>query len=208
VLDNSSNSCSWSGSTLLYQPLQQSLPGTTSPNILRANVLNYFFVLGRLNTKWTGVGYVVNATNAVPLYPLYRFYAETNISVPPYLLYAEFVAAVSQGQWTNMSHVMDGVVNMTVRPYDINGYWMTNLNESHGAGLSNVNANVMFAQPLWGQVGCYMFSNMIPAAVDLQLGVLEDRTLQRAWRSNPGMCRFSASAWRYRMWTRTPTHEI
>ena len=80
------------------------------------NVLNYFFLLGRQNTKWTAVGYVVNATNTSPLYPLYRFYAETNIATPPYLLFPTLSRRSSQSQWTNMSHVLDGVVHLTVRP--------------------------------------------------------------------------------------------
>jgi len=31
-----------------------------------------------------------------------------------------------------------------------------------------------------GEVGFYMFSNTLPASVEIQLGLLEDRTLQRA----------------------------
>jgi hypothetical protein len=193
VQDNSSAGCSYAGTTLLYEPLRQSLPGTTSPNILRDNVLNYFFMLGRLNTKWTAVGYVVNATNATPLYPLYRFYAETNITASPYMLYAEFMTAVNQGQWTNMSHVLDGVVSLTARPYDVRGIWMTNTYEWHAVEMYT-NPNVLFAQPTWGEVGCYMMSNTIPAAVDLQLGVLEDRTLQRAQSLANGLGRGLSAA--------------
>jgi hypothetical protein len=176
ALDNSYAYCSFSGGTLLYQPLRQTLPGGSA---LRANVLHYFFLLGRENTKWTGVGYVVNATNTSPLYPLYRFYAETNISVPPVALYLAFVNAVNQSQWTNMSHVLDGVVHMTVRPHHVNGYWMTNYAQWVN-GQPVTNNNTSFMPPAWGEVGFFMFTNMVPAAVDLQLGVLEDRTLQRA----------------------------
>lgn len=176
-LDNSSAYCSYSGGTLLYQPLQQNLPGSSA---LRANVLNYFFLLGRQNTKWIGVGYVVNATNPTPLYPLYRFYAETNVAVAPVALYQAFVNAVNQSQWTNMSHVLDGVVHLTVRAFDANGYWMTNAYQFH-AGQWVTNRNVWFASfPIWGEVGCQFFSNAVPAAVELQLGVIEDRTLARA----------------------------
>ena len=155
ALDNSYASCSCSGGTLLYQPLQQSLPGTGAQ---RANVLNYFFVLGRNNVngrdRWTGTGYVVNATNTSPLYPLYRFYAETNIAMPPYSLYAAFINAVNQSQWTNMSHVLDGVVHLTVRPFDASGYWMTNNYQWHGSRWIT-NQNVAFTLPWWGEVGCH-----------------------------------------------------
>jgi hypothetical protein len=178
TLDNSFASCSYApgGGTLLYSPLMQSLPGTGAA---RANVLNYFFVLGRNNQKWTGVGYVVNATNANPLFPLYRFYAETNIAQAPITLYWAFINAVNHSQWTNMSHVLDGVVHLTVRPYDFNGYWMTNFTEVEGNQWTS-SRNDWFSYPFSGEVGCYFFSNTIPAAVELDLGVLEDRTLQRA----------------------------
>ncbi len=179
TLDNSYAYCSYSGATLLYRPLQQTLPGSV---LLRANVLNYFFLLGRENTKWTAVGYVVNATNSSPLYPLYRFYAETNIALPPVVLYRAFVDAVNQSQWTNssiMSHVLDGVVHLTVRAYDPNGYWMTNFYQWHNNQWIT-NRNTWFLPPLSGEAGCFYFTNTIPAAVELQLGVLEDRVLARA----------------------------
>lgn len=179
VLDNSYAYCSYSGGgALLYHPLQQSLPGT---GVQRVNTLNYFFSLGRENTKWTGVGYVVNATNQSPLYPLYRFYAETNIAASPVGLYWAFVNAVNQSQWTNMSHVLDGVVHLTVRADGASGYWMTNFYQWRGTQWST-NDNMWFLPPLppSPEVGCFCFSNVVPAAVELELGVLEDRTLQRA----------------------------
>lgn len=177
ALDNSYASCSYLSGNLIFHPLEQTLPGS---GVDRVNALNYFFVLGRENLKWTGVGYVVNATNVSPLYPLYRFYAETNISAPPATLYRAFVDAVNQSQWTNMSHVMDGVVQLTVRPYDRNGNWMTNYYVWEGTRQLDYNFAVSFMPPYLGDVGFFMFSNTVPAAVELQLGVLEDRTLKRA----------------------------
>jgi len=178
--DNSYADCSYSGANLIYQPMRQSLPGSDT---LRANVLNYFFILGRNNQKWTGVGYVVNATNTSPLYPLYRFYAETNIAASPYGLFTDFINTINESQWTNMSHVLDGVVHLTVRAYDINGYWMTNTTQFHGP-LQTTNKNIAFVLPViptrsGGEVGFYFYTNAVPAAVELQLGVIEDRTLQR-----------------------------
>ncbi|HAO80920.1 MAG TPA: hypothetical protein DCQ92_18525, partial [Verrucomicrobia subdivision 3 bacterium] len=109
--------------SLAYSPLQQSLPGSIAS---RNNFLNYFFLLGRENTKWIGIGYAVCSTNTTQLYPLYRFYAETNLATPPRVLFNDFLLAVNNGQWTNMSHVMDGVVHFAVRADDPNGYPMTN----------------------------------------------------------------------------------
>jgi len=163
-------------SALAYTPLLQSLSGSTAQ---RTNVLNYFFVLGRENTKWTGTGYAVNCTNTDALYSLYRFHAETNIQASPYGLFNAFITAVNFGQWTNMSRVVDGVVHLTVRAYDPNGYWMTNTYQFNGNAWST-NKNVTFFPPVWGEVGFYMFSNTVPAAVQLEIGVLEDRALARA----------------------------
>jgi len=170
VLDNDYNNVT----PLYYQPLPQSLPGST---VLRSNLLNYFFILGRENMKWTGVGYAVVAKNDSPMYPLYRFYAETNINNNPYALYNRFITVVNNAQWTNMSRVLDGVVNLTVRAYDKDGIWLTN---GYSLGQTNRPQNTWFAASYWGEIGCYCFSNTVPAAVDFELGVLEDRTLQRA----------------------------
>lgn len=185
VLDNSYAGCAYYNGGLQYEPLPQSLPGSS---MQRTNVLNYFFLIGRQNMKWTAVGYVVNATNTAPLYPLYRFYAETNIAIPPVTLYWTFLNMVNQSQWTNMSHVIDGVVGLTARPYDTAGYWMTNTAQvvirRFPIAITNYHDNVWFVpfppSPIAGEVGCMFYSNAVPAAVELQMAVLEDRTLQRA----------------------------
>jgi hypothetical protein len=167
-----------------YTPLVQPLPGTSTQ---RGNVLEYFFMLGKQNTKWTGVGYIVNAGSSSPLYPLYRFYADANISANPVMLYTNFLYVVYNAQyfnqWTNtsLSHVMDGVAHLTVHAYDAAGYQVTNTYQFR-AGQWVTNRNIWFApQPLpYGEVGFIFYTNAVPASVELQLGVLEDRTLQRA----------------------------
>lgn len=166
-----------------YNPLEQSLPGSTTG---RYNQLNYFFVLGRQNTQWTGTGYVVNGASVVngvsanPLFPLYRFYAVTNITQSPRTLFDLFRTtmnnAVINGNWSGLSHVMDGVVHLVVRPYDANGIWLTN-------GYSSVMPrpfNVQLIPGYNGEEAFYFLSNAIPASVGLELGVVEDRTLARA----------------------------
>ena len=157
-----------------YAPLVQSL---TASSYSRTNLLNYFFLLGRNNNKWTGIGYVVNNTNSTSLYPLYRYYTETNTAVSPYVLFSQFYNVVSSGQWTNsnLSHIMDGVVHLVVRAHDPKGSWINN----NFSAYTNA-ANTFFRPPAWGEAQFYMFSNTIPAAIELQLGILEDRSLQRA----------------------------
>ena len=71
---------------------------------------------------------------------------------------------------------MDGVVDLRVRAYDTNGMWV------NGAwAFNNTNANnIYFSSTVLGETGLKMFSNTVPASVEVELGVLEDRTLQRA----------------------------
>jgi type II secretory pathway pseudopilin PulG len=158
----------------IYSPLLQSLPGATA-STQRTNLLNYFFVLSRENTKWIGVGYVVDNTNSSNLYPLYRFYGETNLQSNPAYIFQNFHDAVAFSQWGSLSHIMDGVVHLTVRAYDTNGMWINNF-------LQPYTNNVQYfpSPPDYGEAQFYMYSNMVPASVELELGVIEDSTLQRA----------------------------
>jgi hypothetical protein len=161
-----------------YLPLLQTLPGASQQ---RTNLLNYFFMLGRENTKWIGIGYVVDNTNSSNLYPLYRFYAETNIQADPLSLFANFFNAVKYSEWTNMSHVIDGVVQLTVRAYDPNGRW---INDNGVQPYTNALNTQFFYPPAfsdgYGEAQLYMYSNTVPASVELDLGVMEDTTIARA----------------------------
>jgi type II secretory pathway pseudopilin PulG len=161
------------------QPLVQTMTASLN-NPQRTNVLENFFILSRENQTWTGTGYVVdpNSTNFVN--PLYRFSISTNVqAASPAVLYTNFANRVFNANFNGMSHLMDGVVHLTVRAYDPNGYWMTNTYNFADEQIST-NNNVLFAFPSLGEVGFYMFSNTLPASVEIQLGALEDRTLQRA----------------------------
>jgi hypothetical protein len=172
--------------------LVQSLTGSSA---LRTNSLQWFFMLGRNNTMWTGAGYIVNSSSSSPLYPLYRFYAQTNVSLNPLLLFYLFETYVNASQWTNLSHVMDGVVHLNVRAYDPNGYWLTN---GYAYWQSNRPQNIWFSAPFYGEVGFSCYSNAVPAAVELQLGVMEDRALQRtASLGIPGSVGLSAAQLTY-----------
>ena len=160
--------------SVYYQPLSQTLPGSTAQ---RTNLLQWFFVLGRQNANWTGAGYIVNSGSTNSLYPLYRFYAQTNVAGNPLTLFYAFETQIFNGQWTNLSHVLDGVVHLTLRAYDTNGVWLTN---SYGLGRPLTVRNTWFSPPQWGEVGFTFFSNSVPASVEVQLGVLEDRAIARA----------------------------
>jgi type II secretory pathway pseudopilin PulG len=151
-----------------YAPLVQSLPASAG---LRTNFLSYFFILGRENQKWTGVGYAVNPKDAAGLYSLYRFYAETNSNLSPRILFDKFYNTYRSNQWTNMSHIINGAVHLTLSPLDPSGSRIV------------VNyKNILTSPMVDGDSPFYLYavSNAIPAAVELQLGILEDRTLSRA----------------------------
>ncbi len=164
------------------QPLIQNLPGSSA---LRTNVLENFFILSHQNINghktWVGTGYAVNATNASPLYPLYRFSTNSPATTDPAILFDVFMLAVQANVYTNAgwSHLIDGVVDLRVHAYDVHGYQMTNSSQ-YNSGQFTVYTNVLFSVPQLGEVGFYFFSNTIPASVELQMGVLEDRPLQRA----------------------------
>jgi len=71
------------------------------------------------------------------------------------------------------------VVDFRVRAFDINGVWMTNT-LNFGGGQITTNKNVLFLPTAFGETGFYMFSNTLPASVEIDMATLEDRTLQRA----------------------------
>ena len=163
------------------QPLIQALPASPS-NQRRTNVLEDFFVLSRGNLNgrpaWIGVGYAVDPESATDLNPLYRFYLTTNVAAAsPQTLFTNFTLAVLTGAITNWNRLLDGVVHLTVHAYDTNGIWMPN---GYAFGYTNAPKNVLFLPSAWGETGFCMFSNTLPASVEVELGVLEDRTLRRA----------------------------
>jgi hypothetical protein len=171
-----------------YEPLIQSLPASPTA-AQRTNVLQNFFILGRQNINgtpnWVGTGYtVVSNTPDGGLYSLYRF--TTNFPVmavnPWRLFYTDFSHFLLYP--TNYSRLMDGVVDLTITPYDPNGLAMTNTYEYNYNGQLNhsfTNSNTAFVPPspsIPGVVGFYMYSNTVPASVQVELGVVENTTLQ------------------------------
>ena len=163
-----------------YQPLVQSLPGSS---VSRTNQLQWFFVLSRQNTEWIGVGYIVNSASSQYFYPLYRFYGITNTTVSPIVLYSNFVYDVNNG-CINMSHVLDGVVHLVVRAYDPNGVWIQP-NEYFLTGHSVTNTYFAPAVPIQ-ETSLMMVSNALPASVEVQLGVMEDRAVARCQAMSSG----------------------
>jgi len=160
-----------------------SLPASAA---YRTNVIQSVFFLGRQNTTWTGAGYVVlpnQANNS--LFPLYRYNATASLQTGPYALFTNFTAVFAHPSVvTNnyyWSHLMDGVVHLVVRAYDTNGMWITNgYNYSVTPVVAPTNLFNTVSYPTFnGESGYVMYSNNLPAGVDIQLGVLEDAALRR-----------------------------
>ena len=148
--------------------LSQKLPGSQTN---RLDSVQWLFILGRQNTRWTGTGYFVDAYSTNSINPLYRYYAETSTTNDPGLLYLAFFST----PLTNMTHIMDGVMHFSVSAYSPNGT------------LLNSTRNFITTSPL--TFPCdppstnYLtdfFGTCVPAAVELEMGVLEDATRARA----------------------------
>jgi len=166
-------------------PLYQSLVGSPD-GAQRTNVLEDIFILtkGNINgvPSWIASGYSVNTNLADgTLYPLYRFYMTTNLTTGPfgqYVLYTNFIY-FNYANSANWSHMMDGVVNLTMRCYDTNGLWMTN-GYYNSSFIPRFPQNTFFIGSPYGETTCYFFSNAVPASVQVVLGTLEDRALAHA----------------------------
>jgi type II secretory pathway pseudopilin PulG len=169
-----------------YPLLQQVLPGSSIP---RTNVLENLFFLTRFNQTWNGIGYFVRTNsifglsgNLAPAGTLYRF--ETNVSVSQFddrgeLPYFTFLNATNR---FSISKVLDGVVQFRVRCYDPNGTLLVGNYGSFLSGNNMTNNFVVitnsFVVP--GEVQSYAFSNnVVPAYVEVELGVLEPAVLKR-----------------------------
>jgi hypothetical protein len=178
--------------------LVQPMPG--SPGLSgRTNVMSDVFFMIRQNQTWTGIGYFVR-TNRFdePSLPggrsavgtLFRF--ETNNTIHdfernPGGLYAGFNNVRSQTVFNNVSRILDGVIAFRIRPFDLAGWvltnnpsYVTNFNPQDWANLpalfvqTNLIVNPNF--PASGEIGVYsFFSNAVPAAVEVELGILEQQ---------------------------------
>ena len=168
VVDNTSYSA----------PLVQSLPATTQ---LRSNLLQQVFILNRYNNRWWGVAYAIGTNNqsANLCTSLYRLQFPTIPTNDPSTLFMNPVVTNFFANPANGNHLLDGVVHLTVRAYDTNGTWLT---INYPSVMTNsLKQSTFFPTPLQGgETGMVMYSNNLPAAVELQLGVMEDQVLAKA----------------------------
>lgn len=162
-----------------YTPFQQNLPATGTT---RTNILEDLFFISRVNQTWSGIGYFVRTNPYIGGYvdnvgTLYRY--QTNIPVGLFgtnIAYPQFLSA------TNVSKILDGVVEFHVRCYDTNGALLTQTSPLNSpANFVNIQN---WAPPPVGmipnEVELYAFSNnFVPAYVEVELGILEPAVLKR-----------------------------
>jgi len=174
-----------------YQSLNQSLIGVTDPNTQRTNIVESFFILSSGNQNgaptWYGTGYAVyvSPTN---LYSLYRFStnhpmaALNSVSNLFYNDFQNFLSTLSTP--TNDSHLIDGVINLRLHAFDTNGALIV-------SSRKNITTNSMFfsGEFIPNEVDCSFYSSALPASVEIEMAVLEDRTLQRAESLSAGQQR-------------------
>jgi type II secretory pathway pseudopilin PulG len=169
-----------------YPLLQQLLPASFIP---RTNALENLFFLTRYNQTWTGVGYMVRTNSDYGLSggidyagTLYRF--QTNLSMSQFegagqSPYFTFLNATDR---FSFSKVLDGVVQFRVRCYDPNGALLVSTNGTlSGDNLTNSFVRITDSASLDpGEVESYAFSNnIVPAYVEVEMGVLEPAVLKR-----------------------------
>ena len=157
-------------------PLVQSLPGSTYS---RSNLLQQVFILKRENDKWWGVAYAVSYNSSGDLYSLYRLLYPTLGTTDPATIFTnQIVQNFFQNPTNGGSQLLNGVLHFTVRAYDTNGTWIP-----YGFAVGQTNTlrqTWLFPSLVGGEAGFAMYSNNVPASVELELGVLEDRVLARA----------------------------
>ena len=169
-----------------YAPLRQTLPASS---LSRTDIIQNLYFTSRYNQTWSGIGYYIRTNpsyfgNINLIGTLYRF--QTNIpisqmsgdySLMPFLTYLN---ATNQ---LNISKILDGVVEFRVHCFDLDGRLLTNGSPSIVSNNFWTITNSLVMAP--GEVDFYGFSNnLVPAYVEVQVGVLEPAVLKR-YRSIP-----------------------
>ena len=173
----------------------QDLPGTqTNALQQRLNLFYDFFFLTRQNQTWTAIGYIVD-TPASGVGTLYRWQETTNTfylgnilsrlssdfdDAAHRLYYGDYYWVTNPNP--TLRRVADGVVNLRVKCYSPTGTLITPTNQ------------VLFSTNSWNPTlplpyaltdfNFVFASNAVPAYVEVEMGLLEDRTLAR-FRSIP-----------------------
>jgi Tfp pilus assembly protein PilV len=182
---------------------------STGAQATRTNIVQDVFFLTRNNQDWVGTGYaVIPYPGSTGIGALYRFVSTTNTMLngaAPILLSGNFLGALTNNTpiiangfpptnifYNSISKIADGVVHFRVGAYSTNGYslfsdgfYHTNAvfgppgppNQPRYNPVPNSSAYAYLGLP--GAVDCYFWSNAVPAAVELEVGFLEQHNVDR-----------------------------
>lgn len=158
-------------------PLVQ--PITGNPSVVgRVNVMEELFFVARENQTWKGFGYRVS-NPADGMGSLYRFATNFGFGFDP----ANIFRTYNNTPLSGMSRIVDGVVHFKVRAFDATNGWQT-------IDSRPFNTFVEMSTKVPTEVGVYYYSNnIVPAFVEIELGVLEERARDRALAIPAGIAR-------------------
>ncbi len=164
-----------------YRPLIQNLPGTAGPG--RTNLMEDTYFLTRENQTWHIVGYFIRTNSpgvsalGFPrdgLGSLYRFatnYSDVQFRAAPFLPWVDFTAA--QANVGLATKLVDNVVHFSLRAYNTNGVWINR--------TLSTNITCRWSATVPDELSAtYFYSNAVPASVEVELGILEERAAERA----------------------------
>ena len=168
-------------------------PATTQQLVSGNSRNNYrqgITLLSRVNDEWFSIAYRIGfATNGVG--GLYRLVQRTNSATLPEDHFRAMTNVFWFARWTtpeddaiSFHRVVDGVVNLTITPYDINGFIYASNDPDIFTGPTdpngNTNHNIHIVQSLIPSDRYFAFrSDALPAYLDIELAVLEPSALAK-----------------------------
>jgi type II secretory pathway pseudopilin PulG len=187
------------GATNLYAAIIPSVPrvqfDVDETRLLRTNVLQELFFMTSRSNQWTGIGYrVIGANDGVGT--LYRFSSSTNYRrlTSTNLSRAYFLAGLTNPVTgyisQNFERIADGIIHMRLTAFDPHGrrvaYDQPNFypgykilrqpfRDRRFPGVTST--NLIVRQDVAQQTGLVFMRDAVPAALELELGVLEPETL-------------------------------
>jgi prepilin-type N-terminal cleavage/methylation domain-containing protein len=162
------------------RPFLQALPG--NPGLggvvqFRTNTFQRFFFLSKVNQDWIGTGYqVIPEYAGAPIGTLYR-YSTNVLRGRPLTVGADLQNKPQFAALTNLSRLADGVVHLRVQAFDGRGSQITPVWPTNQVMEINSIRDWDLSAP-W-LVNSYFLSNVVPAYVEVELGILQKGTLDR-----------------------------
>lgn len=162
-------------------PLAQPLAGSVSA--YRTNITMDLMFFTRENQDWTGIGYTVldPISGGVPvggIGSLYRY--SSNAFRGAELDLARAFNGFLVAPPTNMSRMLDGVVHFKVRTFTPGGDWIAGSLSNDITNRFQLISSPVAYYPFGETELLYFHSNAVPATVEVEIGVLESKEIERA----------------------------